>query len=169
MCANILHLWLILHISWLYTKLSVARSRRPSQFVCLAFLVWRPSKILPASEQTDHYLERRGEGLSRWGKAFFKFNWPSSLWSTFHFSLVSSRLIPSFRLFLRAEVVLLPNFTRCWRGKTVLLNQGKSFRLVNQVFVLVTGHLGAAKFWHRTLIFRFRAVGSPLTRHRVKE
>ena len=27
----------------------------------------------------------------------------------------------------------------------LLLNQGKSSRLVNQVFVLVTGHLGAAK------------------------
>ena len=133
-CVCILLLWLILHISWLYTKLSVARSRRPSQLVCLGFLAWRPLKILPAGEQTDHYLhvKRRGEGLSKWRKAFFKFNWPSWLWITFHFFLFSSRLIPSLWLFLRSEVVLLPNFTNGWREKTLLLNQGKSSSLANQ-------------------------------------
>ena len=92
MCANILHLWLILHISWLCTKLSVSRSRRPSQLVCPCFLVWRLLKTLPAGEQTDHYLERRGESLSKRRKAFFKFYWPSSSW---RFFLFSSRLIPS--------------------------------------------------------------------------
>ena len=106
-----------LHISWLYTKLSVARSRRPSQLVCQGFLVWRPLKILPAGEQTDHYLKGREKGLSKWGKAFFKFYWPSSLCSAFHFFLFSSHLIPSLWLFLRSEVVLFPNFTNCWRGE----------------------------------------------------
>ena len=115
---------------------------------------------LEAGEQTDHYLERREEGLSIWRKAFFKFYWPSSLWSAFHFFLFSSHLIRSLWLFLRSEVVLFPNFTNCWRGENLLLNQGKSSRLVNQVFVLVTGHFGVARFWHRTLIFRFGAVRS---------
>ena len=45
-----------LHISWLYTKLRVARSRRPSQLVHLGFLVWWPLKILAAGEQIDHFL-----------------------------------------------------------------------------------------------------------------
>ena len=150
----------------------MARSRRPGQLFCLGFLVWRSLKILPAGEQTDNYLERGGEGLSKWKEAFFKFYWLSSLWNTFHFFLFSSRLIPSLWLFLRSEVVLLPNVTNCWRGGNLLLNRGKSSRLVNQVFVLVTGHLGAAKVWQRTLIFRLvGAVGmdSPLTTHRAIE
>ena len=43
---------------------------------------------------THHYLEREGEGLSKWRKASFKFYWPSSLWSTFFVILVPSYPVP---------------------------------------------------------------------------
>ena len=43
---------------------------------------------------THHYLEREGEGLSKWRKASFKFYWPSSLWSSFFVILFPSYPVP---------------------------------------------------------------------------